>query len=310
MTAPNEKDDFYHYLPVDEFTMQWGAYITSVGRSTIPPGHVYPLVGHPSVYDFDWKRGRILPEFSLMLFSEGAGTFETEATGVVEFEEPVLAFLFPGVWHTYRPDPARGWKERWISFNGTTSHRLTGLNLIDPGKAIVPIKEVGNFTERFDGLLQRVHQDPSQNSVILSLHGMSIITEALAYMVSEPQQQEEGSDPHHHIEDDVARQTIELIWTHSHRPASVGQIAKQIKVNRRTLERRFAAAVGHSILEEINNCRLSRAKRLLAETDLPVKTVAYLAGFSNYERLRVAIVAAKGVSPSQFREESQARKSE
>lgn len=308
MTALDEKDDFYHYLPVDESTMQWGAYLTSVGRATIPPSQTYPPQGHPSIYDFDWKRGRILPEFSLMLFSEGAGTFETEATGVVEFAEPMLAFIFPGVWHRYRPDPDRGWKERWISFNGTTSHRLTDLNLLDPKKAIVPIKEVESVTERFDSLLHRVHQDPSNNSVVLSLHGMSVITESLAHMVDEPKQQQETSESFHHIDDDIVRQTIELIWTHSHRPASVSQIAKQINVNRRTLERRFAASLGHSILEEISNCRLSRAKRLLVETDLPVKTVAYLAGFSNYERLRVAIVAAKGISPSQFREESNAPK--
>ena len=33
-------------------------------------------------------------------------------------------------------------------------------------------------------------------------------------------------------------------------------------------------ATGHSVLDEINACRLSRAKRLLAETDLPVATVS------------------------------------
>ena len=55
---------------------------------------------------------------------------------------------------------------------------------------------------------------------------------------------------------------------------SVNDIARQLPVTRRTLDRRFADAVGHSVLEEINTCRLSRAKRLLKATDLPVKIVA------------------------------------
>jgi transcriptional regulator GlxA family with amidase domain len=60
-------------------------------------------------------------------------------------------------------------------------------------------------------------------------------------------------------------------------------------------------AIGHSVLEEINACRLSRAKRLLTETDLPVKTVTHLAGFSSTERMRVVFVEREGVSPTTYR---------
>jgi transcriptional regulator GlxA family with amidase domain len=55
------------------------------------------------------------------------------------------------------------------------------------------------------------------------------------------------------------------------------------------------------VLEEINACRLSRAKRLLKETDLPVKSVAHLAGFSSTERMRVLFVEREGVSPISYR---------
>lgn len=109
--------------------------------------------------------------------------------------------------------------------------------------------------------------------------------------------------PNLHTTDGLVKQAIELIWTGSHRRLSISELAKEISVNRRTLERRFVREVGHSIREEINSCRLSRAKRLLTETDFPVKTVAYLAGYPDYERLRVAMVASEGVSPSCLRDE-------
>ncbi len=48
--------------------------------------------------------------------------------------------------------------------------------------------------------------------------------------------------------------------------------------------------------------RLSRAKRLLADTDSPIKAVAYLAGFPSRERLRLAFLTHEGMPPSEYRE--------
>jgi transcriptional regulator GlxA family with amidase domain len=100
-----------------------------------------------------------------------------------------------------------------------------------------------------------------------------------------------------HQNDPIVQRALEIIWKQSPFPASVSEIARQLPVTRRTLDRRFVEATGHSVLEEINACRLSRAKRLLTETDLPVKTVAHLAGFSSTERMRVLFVEREGVSP-------------
>jgi transcriptional regulator GlxA family with amidase domain len=85
---------------------------------------------------------------------------------------------------------------------------------------------------------------------------------------------------------------------------SVSDIARQLPVTRRTLDRRFVEATGHSVLEEINACRLSRAKRLLTETELPVKTVAHLAGFNSTERMRVLFVEREGTSPTLYRKQA------
>jgi transcriptional regulator GlxA family with amidase domain len=104
-----------------------------------------------------------------------------------------------------------------------------------------------------------------------------------------------------HVDDPVVQKALEIIWSHSTPPLSVGDIARQLPVTRRTLDRRFVEATGHSVLEEINACRLSRAKRLLMETDLPVKSVAHLAGFTSTERMRVLFVEREGMSPTVYR---------
>ncbi|HEY8902439.1 MAG TPA: hypothetical protein VIM48_01950, partial [Chthoniobacterales bacterium] len=61
----------HHYLPIDDELMRSGFYVTSVGHSAVPAGSSYPPVTHPSLYDFRWEDGRVLPEFSLMIITSG-----------------------------------------------------------------------------------------------------------------------------------------------------------------------------------------------------------------------------------------------
>jgi LacI family transcriptional regulator len=67
------------------------------------------------------------------------------------------------------------------------------------------------------------------------------------------------------------------------------------------LERRFHRLLGRTILEEIVCCRLERTRRLLRETDLPLKTVAHAAGFSSAERMSKVFRQAEGISPAEYR---------
>ena len=94
--AMSREDTFFHYLPVNEETMSWGIYVTGAGRSVIRPGEKYPPSGHPTLYQFDWSRGRTLPEFQLVLITDGAGEFESEATGLVRFEG--ASYSVPSRW--------------------------------------------------------------------------------------------------------------------------------------------------------------------------------------------------------------------
>ncbi len=113
---PEPGNHVRHYLPLSDEMFHCGFYVTSSGYSTISPGTPYPPVKHPTLYHFDWKEGRVLPEFSLMLITAGEGVFESEATGTVSLKPGLAAFLFPGIWHRYRPNMETGWTERWMQF--------------------------------------------------------------------------------------------------------------------------------------------------------------------------------------------------
>ena len=301
------RDAFFHYLPVNEKAMGSGIYVTGAGRAAIEPDEPYPPNGHPTLYQFEWSRGRTLPEFQVVLVSDGGGEFESEATGRVEFDNAALFFLFPGVWHRYRPDPATGWTERWVSFNGQLVHQLFEVGLFGPRLAVAEPRDVDRLADEMDELLDAIHRRSTRHPTVLAFHTLRIIAEAAAYRLEDAL--DAGTVPddvssYSTLDDPIVRRALELIWSHSHYPMSVSDIARQLPVTRRTLDRRFVEATGHTVLEEINACRLSRAKRLLAETELPVKTVAHLAGFSSTERMRVAFVEREGQSPTLFRKQS------
>ena len=295
-------DGFYHYLPIADHDMELGLYVTGCGHGVIHPGQDYPPEEHPRIYQFSWNAGRELPEFQIILITDGEGEFESKATGTVEINCDTLLLLFPGVWHRYRPLRSTGWTERWISVHGEFMHRLYSAQSICPSRATLALEDRETMVNLFDRALDRVHDNPVHHTPLLSISALEI----LATAIDLTRKSDDSSAVHsttqgEEIDDPLVSRALDLIWTRSHRPLSVDQLVSQLPTTRRTLERRLQAVLGCSILDEINRCRLIRAKRLLTETNLPVKSVAYLAGFSSHERLRRLMVNREECPPGEYR---------
>jgi AraC-like DNA-binding protein len=223
----------------------------------------------------------------------------------VQFEGVALFVVFPGVWHRFRPSPERGWSERWLSFNGAMLDQLFNVDLWTPNLAVTCPRDPQRLADEFDAVLDRIRNRSPGHPALLAFQTLRIISDAVAQRVEDAV--DSGNVPRtragSYRDDPIVERAMEIIWTHGHCPMSVSDIARLLPVTRRTLDRRFMEATGHSVLEEINACRLSRAKRLLTETELPVKTVAHLAGFNSTERMRVLFVEREGTSPTSYRKQ-------
>lgn len=104
------------------------------------------------------------------------------------------------------------------------------------------------------------------------------------------------------VDDEVVRAALRLMAAaEGPRRLDVSAVAKGAHVTRRTLERRFRAALGRTVGHELRRLRVERAKRALLGTTLPVKAVARLAGFAGEQRLYEAFRKREGVSPMRFR---------
>ncbi|GMV95894.1 MAG: DNA-binding transcriptional regulator [Phycisphaerae bacterium] len=94
-----------------------------------------------------------------------------------------------------------------------------------------------------------------------------------------------------------------LTWVRNHLAAdiSVNAVADAVGLSRRTLERRFRAVLGDSVLGEIRRLRIEKAKHLIAETDLKLSVVAQQCGINGLARLTAVFKQMTGYAPSVFR---------
>lgn len=104
------------------------------------------------------------------------------------------------------------------------------------------------------------------------------------------------------IEDDDLRAALAFIRRVAHEDLDVSAVCTHVAISRRLLERKFRSLLGGSILQEIRRTRVDIAKRLLAETDLPLPGVAKRSGFSGARRLAVVFREELSTTPSAFRD--------
>jgi LacI family transcriptional regulator len=86
---------------------------------------------------------------------------------------------------------------------------------------------------------------------------------------------------------------------------TVEDLVARMAVSRRTLERRFMTILGRSPKDEIARVQLGHVKRLLDMTDYPLAKIAQLTGFCYVESMCVLFKKTMGVTPGQYRGQSQ-----
>jgi len=294
-------DGFFHFLPIPDEIFHCPIYTTGAGCRVIHPGENYSSSLYPPLYYFKWSEGRTLPEFTFVLITAGKGIFESQPTGRVDIIPGTGFFLFPGIRHHYRPAPNIGWTELWVTFNGEFAHMLWDQKILSPERAVIHPEDSHPTKIALESLLSRIHGDPSSNSLLLSMRVIGILDKALGDVSEFSPALRTLSASKKMPSDPLVAAALEAIWTSTHRALSVDDVAHLIGVSRSTLTRRMASVHGRSVLEEINSCRFNRAERLLRETELPIKTVVSLAGFSSGGHMRRVFLSKTKLSPDQYR---------
>ena len=103
------------------------------------------------------------------------------------------------------------------------------------------------------------------------------------------------------MDDEAVVQALRFIRASAARPITVNDVLEAVPLGRRSLERRFRKALGRSLLDEIRQVHVDRAKRLLTDTTLEMPVIARQSGFASAVRFSAVFHQVAGLSPTAFR---------
>lgn len=106
------------------------------------------------------------------------------------------------------------------------------------------------------------------------------------------------------VDDKDVRAAVELIRREALGPFRVSDVLARVPASRRKLERAFASKLGRSMHDEIVRVRIEEVRRLLKNTDKPMKEIASLCGFSDDSKLSTAFRRSTGLTPRDYRRQT------
>lgn len=109
-----------------------------------------------------------------------------------------------------------------------------------------------------------------------------------------------SSDTRAIVDDDVL-EALTFIRENSDRPIDVCDVADAAALSRRSLERRFRAALRISPKDEIQRMRVTRACKLLSTTPLGIDEISRISGFQSRSQFFVRFQKAMKMTPGQYR---------
>jgi LacI family transcriptional regulator len=109
------------------------------------------------------------------------------------------------------------------------------------------------------------------------------------------------------VDDRAISHAVRFIREHACDRITIEDVLEGLPFSRSVFERRFVKIFGRTPKAEILRTQLDRVMRLLAETDLPLKQIAFKTGFQYPEYMSAAFKRRTGQTPGQYRRSAQER---
>ena len=282
---------FFDYLPSGPMEEAWGLHVSAYGQGVIAPRQPYPPAGHPSGHDFSWREGRVLSALQVVLISKGQGVFETRTSGPIRVRPGSCFLVLPGVWHRYRPDPAKGWTEHWVELNGRIVEEWLRSGLLEMASPVIVPPAQLNLRAEFQSLIKIARAKRPGYRPVLAAKAWAILSAIVA----------EASVSSSHPPNPDLQATHHLLSQQMTEGISMADIARCLSMSYSTFHRQFRKATGLSPKHYAEQMRLAHAQQLLASTRLGLKEIAARLHYSSPFHLSRQFKLRYGMAPTQWR---------
>ena len=279
------------YLVAAPADLRWGTAVNSVGFQEVAPGESYPPGDHPARYLFSEEKGRILDEYQLLYITRGQGVFRSASLPhPVPVRQGSVFLLFPGEWHSYRPDRETGWKEYWIGFKGAQMDAWVRDGFFSPE---APVWQVGFRSEMVSLYNDAIETARGQEALFQQRLGGIV-----AHLVSLARYYGRNE-----AFSEVASQMnrAKVLVAEQYRTITPERLAAHLNMGYSNFRRIFREYTGFPPAKYIQEVRMSKVKEAITHTALPIKRIAYEMGFDNEEYFFTAFRRITGLTPLQYR---------
>ena len=228
--------------------------------------------------------------YRLYYVTEGRGTITVD--NVKFFVTAGQSFLtFPCSTVKAEPDKNDAWAFTWVEFRGLEAAWLISQTVFSKKHPVVDKIPIPDFEQYFDVT------ESNYNSMYARCRAGGKIIILLSFYI-EYFPCKATANNNYTI---MARDYIEKNYRNPE--FSVKSVADYIKIDRTYLYRLFKEETGESVIDYINNRRISRAAEMLADESISIKDIAYSVGFADQMYFSRVFKKLKGKTPTQFRKE-------
>lgn len=274
--------------------MNWGYYINTVGYTQTNPMEIYPPAkGHPSTHAFTWNKGRILNGYYLVFISHGQGIFESALTAPHHLSEGTCFFLFPNIWHRYKPDIETGWEEYWVGFKGSYPDNLMNKNFFNPKNPFVHVGLNEHLLVLFQRLLETVKNANLGYHQVIT--GITLEILGLVNTISIHKNQSEDPDIQ------LIYKAMFLLRESLEKPIDMQKLTRELPMGYSKFRKLFKGTTGQSPHQYQLTLKINKAKELLQTTRLNINEISYQTGFESEFYFSRFFKKKTGLSPTHYR---------
>jgi AraC-like DNA-binding protein len=288
----NSMKEKFKYVTASEEDMRWGLFINVAGCAKILANSNYPLSGHPDNYYFRWSNGRTLDEFQINYITDGSGIMETNE-GKFRIFPGTMLFLFPGVWHRYKPDTRTGWTEHFIGFNGLFTERIFQHEMF---KKYNPVLKIG-FQESLLNVFNEIidlaidekpgyQQECAGKLLYIFGHIISVV--------------KNSGFANKEIERNIRKANL-YMRDNLNKNISIEELAAILNVSYSTFRKMYKKYTGMSPNQYHLGLRIQKSKEMLLYSEKSVKEVAHDLGFESVHYFSRIFRKKEGIPPSWIR---------
>jgi AraC-like DNA-binding protein len=298
MTSEDFIDEF-KYLLESEQDIRWGLTITTAGFQSVPPGTNYSPQKHPPHYLFSPDKGRVLDEYLIAYITKGRGRFESQSSKLTIVNAGDSFMLFPGEWHNYYNDKKTGWEYYWIGFRGVNMDNRCNSEFFNPQKPVFHTGLNEMVVRIFSEVIKTTYEQQAGFQQILAgcvNHLLGIIYAA---------------DKQSYTEPDIAKsihQAQLVMQEHFTSDITPQIIAENLNMSYALFRKAFKQYTGFAPHQYLIELKIQKMKELLVSTQLPIKEIAFMAGFGYVEHCTAYFKKRTDMTMKAYRDFAQRKK--